>query len=130
MFAVYCLQSTSGKTYVGATVDVDRRLRQHNCEITGGARMTGAAVAAGESWLRICYVTGFPDWRAALQFEWRWKQISRKLKGVALENRIRALKTLLALDRPTTAAQPYSEWPTQPQIIWESDEAEFTWLSL
>ena len=115
---------------MGATVDVERRLRQHNCEITGGARRTGAAVAAGESWLRICHVTGFPDWRAALQFEWRWKQISRQLKGRALDNRIRALKNLLSLDRPTTAAQLYTEWPTPPNIIWESDEAEYIWLSL
>ena len=130
MIAVYCLQSISGKTYVGATVDVDRRLRQHNCEITGGARRTGVAVAAGDSWLRICHVTGFPDWRAALQFEWRWKQLSRKLRGTPMEVRIRALKQLLSMERPTTAAQPYSEWLTPPQIIWESDEAEYTWLSI
>ena len=131
-FFVYCLQSTTGDTYIGATVDVDRRLRQHNCEITGGARRTGAKVAAGGSWQRICHVTGFPTWPAALQFEWRWKQISRRLGSQLhpVERRMHALKQLLALDRPTTKAQPYTEWLTPPEIIWESDEAECIWLSL
>ena len=129
---VYCLQSSSGETYVGATVDVERRLRQHNCELVGGARRTGIAVAAGCIWQRICHVTGFPDWQAALQFEWRWKQISRKLSHSLrpIERRIHALKKLLELDRPTSKAKLYSEWATVPEIIWESDEAEFIWLSL
>ena len=33
MSFVYLLVSTSGSTYVGATVDLERRLRQHNKEI-------------------------------------------------------------------------------------------------
>jgi structure-specific endonuclease subunit SLX1 len=78
MSFVYLLVSTSGSTYVGATVDLDRRLRQHNKEIKGGAHATGAKVAQGESWTRAAHVSGFPDWPAALQFEWRWKHISRK----------------------------------------------------
>ena len=81
---VYLLLSSDNYTYVGATVDLDRRLRQHNKEITGGATATGARVTKGETWIRVAHVEGFPDWQAALQFEWRWKQISRKnyVKGV------------------------------------------------
>ena len=75
---VYLLVSTDHCTYVGATMDLERRLRQHNKEIKGGAIQTSAKVMKGEIWLRACYVSGFPDWTAALQFEWRWKQISRK----------------------------------------------------
>ncbi len=67
---VYLLECTDNATYVGATVDVDRRLRQHNKEIKGGAHATGVKVAAGKSWTRACYVSGFPDWSSALQFEW------------------------------------------------------------
>jgi structure-specific endonuclease subunit SLX1 len=125
MSFVYLLVSTSGKTYVGATVDVDRRLRQHNKEISGGAFATGARVDSGETWKRYCYVSGFPDWQSALQFEWRWKQISRKLLKVSssrknpLERRLDALEELLTLERSTTKAIPYHEWPSFPEVHWE-----------
>jgi len=120
-FFVYLLESTDGSTYVGATVDLDHRLRQHNKEIKGGAYATSAKVAAGQTWRRVCHVAGFPDWPAALQFEWRWKQLSRKLPARMnpLERRKQALTALLALERPTTKAIPYSEWPEPPVVNWE-----------
>lgn len=73
MSYVYLLVSTNGNTYVGATIDLERRLRQHNKEIKGGAHATGIKVAQGETWTRAAHVSGFPDWQATLQFEWRWK---------------------------------------------------------
>ena len=125
MAYVYLLVSTSGATYVGATVDLDRRLRQHNKEITGGAHATGAKVAQGEIWVRAAHVSGFPDWQATLQFEWRWKHISRKYpaKMYPLERRLKALKELLSLERPTSKAKAYSEWPSPPEVHCETDEA-------
>lgn len=119
---VYLLVSTSGATYVGATVDLDHRLRQHNKEIKGGAIATSIKVARGETWQRHCYVSGFPTWQAALQFEWRWKQLHRKLpRGgcTPLENRMKALDTLLALERPTSKAMAYSEWSSPPKVHHE-----------
>lgn len=119
---VYLLVSTSGATYVGATIDLDHRLRQHNKEIKGGAHATSAKVARGETWQRHCHVGGFPTWQSALQFEWRWKQIHRKLSRTGktpLENRIKALDMLLALDRPTTKAMAYSEWESPPVVVME-----------
>lgn len=126
MSFVYLLVSTHGNTYVGATVDLDRRLRQHNKEIKGGAHATGVKVAQGETWTRAAHVSGFPSWQAALQFEWRWKNWSRKLpiKMNPLERRIKALKAILALDRVTTKAIPYSEWPSPPEVHLEIDEAK------
>jgi structure-specific endonuclease subunit SLX1 len=120
-FFVYLLESTDGSTYVGATVDLDHRLRQHNKEIKGGAHATSAKVAVGQVWRRVCHVAGFPDWPAALQFEWRWKQLSRKLPARMnpLERRKQALQTLLALERPTSKAIAYSEWPEPPIVNWE-----------
>ena len=120
-FFVYLLECTDGSTYVGATVDLDHRLRQHNKEIKGGAHATSAKVSAGKSWKRVCHVAGFPDWPAALQFEWRWKQLSRRLplKMNPLERRKKALETLLTMDRPTTKAIPYSEWTSPPVVNWE-----------
>jgi predicted GIY-YIG superfamily endonuclease len=125
-FFVYLLLcSNNSNTYVGATVDLDRRLRQHNKEIKGGAHATGLKVQNGESWTRVGHVKGFPTWQAALQFEWRWKQISRKLPTnmKPLERRMLALQELLSLDRSTSKAVPYSEWLESPEFVVELEEA-------
>ena len=126
MSYVYLLVSSDNATYVGATVDLNRRLRQHNKEITGGAHATSSKVLKGETWTRACHVAGFPTWQAALQFEWRWKQISRKLSAnmFPLERRMTALKQLLALERPTSKAIAYSEWPSPPQVNIETEAAQ------
>lgn len=126
MSYVYLLISTNGNSYVGATVDLERRLRQHNKEIKGGAHATGVKVAKGETWTRAVHVSGFPDWPSALQFEWRWKHLSRKYpaKMNPLERRITALKELLALERPTSKALAYAEWPAPPQVHCETPDAE------
>jgi structure-specific endonuclease subunit SLX1 len=125
-FFVYLLVSTSGNTYVGATVDLNRRLRQHNKEIKGGARATSVKVSQGETWVRAAHVSGFPDWQAALQFEWRWKHLSRKydIKIKPLERRMNALKDLLALERPTSKAIAYTEWSFPPEVHCEIDESK------
>ncbi len=110
------------KTYIGATVNLERRLRQHNKELVGGAHATGAQVARGYQWRRVCYVTGFPTWQAALQFEWKWKNMSRKkefLKLHPIEKRLAAMRAVLSLDRSTSKAVPYAEWPTQPRVVFE-----------
>lgn len=126
MSYVYLLVSTYGNTYVGATVDLERRLRQHNKEIKGGAYATGIKVSQGDTWIRAAHVSGFPDWQATLQFEWRWKQLSRKLpvNMKPLERRMLALNQLLKLPQPTSKAKPYSEWPTPPEVHLETDEAK------
>ena len=126
MSYVYLLVSTSGNTYVGATVDLNRRLRQHNKEIKGGAHATGMKVAQGETWTRAAHVCGFPDWQATLQFEWRWKHLSRKypIKMIPLERRIKALKELLSLERPTSKALAYTEWENKPEVHLETEDAK------
>ena len=124
-YYVYILESSDkASTYVGATINLDHRLRQHNKELVGGAHATSVKVAQGSSWRRVCHVQGFPDWSAALQFEWRLKQLSRKLcqtKNVKpIDRRIQALHQLLALERPTSKAKAYAEWSAPPEIVWEN----------
>ena len=134
-FFVYLLQSTDKtSTYIGATVDLNHRLRQHNGEISGGAKATSKKVKKGQQWTRVGYVTGFVDWKSALQFEWRWKQLSRtfskkqtqlKIRSTAIpimDRRLGALRSLLQLDRPTSKAQKYSDWPAPPTIVFEDEE--------
>ena len=126
-FYVYLLESScKHATYVGATTDPDRRLRQHNKELAGGAVATGTRVARGEHWTRVCHIAGFPTWNAALQFEWRFKQITRRIPAnvaktmSSVDRRKHALVILMAMDRPTTKAVAYAEWPngTGPIVIW------------
>lgn len=119
-FFVYLLLCSNECTYIGATVDLNRRLRQHNKEIKGGAKATGMRVARGETWSRVAHVSGFPTWQSALQFEWRWKNLTRKVKtnrGVpTLYKRMVALKNLLSLARSTSKAIPFVEWGVVPTV--------------
>lgn len=124
-FFVYLLESADKKTsYIGATVDLTHRLRQHNGELKGGAHATSAKLHTG-IWTRVIHVKNFPDWSSALQFEWRWKSLSRKkmysnIKPF-MKRRLIALKELIGLERATTKAIPYSEWTTPPEIIFENE---------
>jgi structure-specific endonuclease subunit SLX1 len=127
-FYVYLLvASSSGNTYVGATVNLDHRLRQHNGEIKGGAKATSIRVKLGEKWERAAYVSGFPDWQSALQFEWRWKQLSRKLsfRIEPLKRRMMALEQLLSLDKATTKAIPYALWTTGGPEVHKCSDYSF-----
>lgn len=130
-FFVYLLCTLSGKcTYIGATVNVHRRLRQHNGEIKGGAKYTTRK--GPDQWRRVAYVSGFPTWNDALKFEWRWKQLGRKYRKISggnvvsgvnpstlVENRLYNLNQLLSMEKPTLTATPYSEWPERPVVHYE-----------
>jgi hypothetical protein len=43
-----------------------------------------------------------------------------------LERRMRGLKDIMNMKRPTSNSMPYSEWPdgTYPEIIWESEDTK------
>jgi len=126
MFYCYLLSTENNNTYVGATVDLNKRLRQHNREIVGGARATSICVSRGDTWKRICYIDGIPEWRSALQIEWRWKQIGRtQYKHIKnpIQRRLFSLKKLLSLEKPTNNSIPYESYPSgSPFIVWEDDE--------
>ena len=88
---VYCLATCEEpvQTYIGATIDVNRRLDQHNtgCK-AGGAKATSRRPSG---WMRICYVEGFQDNHQALSFEWHWKRFSQKQNGDPLTRRQKGL---------------------------------------
>jgi predicted GIY-YIG superfamily endonuclease len=127
---VYLLMSSNGGTYIGATIDLNRRLDQHNKLLKGGAKATGNRVENGEMWVRMAHVKNFPNWQSALQFEWRWKQLSRKIytnsRQNPLKRRVEALKLLLNLERSTTKAKPFCEWENLPEVV--ADDGEFSEL--
>ena len=85
MGAYYCylLKSIKNKsttaTYIGFTKNPTRRIKQHNGEIASGAKRT----ARSRPWEFVCIVSGFPNQRVALKFEfmWTYPQTSRITKG-------------------------------------------------
>lgn len=88
---VYCLSTVQEpiNTYIGATIDKDRRLDQHNRgRKAGGAKLTSMRP---NEWYRVCHVRGFLDKHSALSFEWHWKFYSRKENGNALQKRQKGL---------------------------------------
>jgi len=67
-----------GYTYAGVSPYYERRLRQHNGEIKGGAKYT---ISKGPGWTHICLVCGFRNKIEALQFEWAVKHAPPRNKG-------------------------------------------------
>lgn len=121
-WSVYLLiNKARTRSYVGATVNPDRRLRQHNGELVGGARAT-----RGDVWERVCLVSGFPDERAALQFEWMWKYWTRQLKTIkgVIERRRGALERMIESGRSSSESIPFAEWNNDgPVIYWQLVES-------
>ncbi|MGB0952474.1 MAG: GIY-YIG nuclease family protein [Planctomycetota bacterium] len=71
---LYLLRSSKEeRTYVGITMDLDRRLLQHNGELAGGAKAT----RRGRPWVLHSVVGRFEDRSAAQMAEAEFK----KLKG-------------------------------------------------
>lgn len=116
-YSVYFLRTCAEPThtYIGCTNNLERRLRQHNCELVGGARKTTAISKnrGSGAWKRVCYVDGFGGQIEALRFEWWWKFVSRKRVQAAhpVKRRVLALQALLQMDR----------W-SHLDVKWEDDE--------
>ncbi len=120
----YFLECSDKNTYIGATVDVNRRLRQHNCELKGGARRTTAKSAGGQKWHRVLYVSGFSSSQEALQFEWRWKFFSRKSSAAKpMERRIEALANTLKFKQYGPSLTLHVEQCCPAEVIFKLQEA-------
>jgi predicted GIY-YIG superfamily endonuclease len=108
MWFCYILRNKDPKyktmTYNGSTNDPNRRLRQHNEEITGGAKATHGK---GQAWEIYALMTGFPDHINALSCEWRIKHPTGKPgkrlpEHCGVHGRIRGLNEVLCLDKWTS----------------------------
>lgn len=134
----YCyLLTTPASTvpYIGKTCDLDRRLREHNGELVGGAKRTHRVLEGGATWTRQMHVGGFPDERAALNFEWRWEYDRRRSAGddrrrgfTPLERALSALRKVLERDQPTSVALPFSAYAGGGvAVVPETPECAAAW---
>lgn len=95
----------NNNTYVGATPYPNRRLRQHNGEIKGGAKYT---LSKGPGWKHICIISGFHTKIQALQFEWAVKHVKPINKG-GIINRLRKLINVLNRNKWTSKSPNANE---------------------
>ena len=80
----YMLKSeVANRIYIGYTINFNRRIRQHNGLICGGAKRT----RAHRPWIPFCLISGFTDSKTAKSFEyWLQHQKNRKKKGQLAED--------------------------------------------
>lgn len=120
---VYLLSNGRGATYIGATVDLTHRLRQHNEELRGGARRTHAR----GPWEVVACVSGFTCWRDALRFEYAWRRACRGCVrgGGSLLWRKRGLDALLHRPR-WSSTSPHVSRVTVVVHAWPVANIVFT----
>ena len=93
------LSSDSMRTYVGITNNMTRRLRQHNGELSGGAKYTSRETS--RPWTLVLTITGFETKIQALQFEWAFHHMKG---GRGLKGRLDKLLKLLCKPKWTHSA--------------------------
>jgi predicted GIY-YIG superfamily endonuclease len=74
----------SNKTYVGITNNFEKRLRQHNGELVGGAKYTHD----GRPWRLAAMIKGFQEHKQVLQFEWALKYETKSINKYRYEKTI------------------------------------------
>ena len=79
-WCVYLVRCADGSLYAGVTTDPQRRLRQHNGELTGGARYTRARRP-----VTLVYQERCSDRSSACQREAEIKSLSRSQKITLLK---------------------------------------------
>ena len=97
-WSLYLLENTENKyTYLGVTVNINRRIRQHNGELVGGAKYTSSNKGKGE-WILKTIVNDLTK-SEALSFERIIKNKRRKGKGKTPLDRRNYLIDLIVLNK-------------------------------
>ena len=95
MYCCYIIEN-GRSTYVGITNNRLKRLRQHNSEISGGAKYTSSR---GPGWKYVCVITNL-DKITSMQLEWAIKH-EHPINASGIVNRIKKIVSVLNKDRFT-----------------------------
>lgn len=128
MYYCYLIYSTSSmKTYIGITNNLDKRLKQHNKLLKGGAKCTKQC----DDWNYKIIVEGFKDRATVSSFEWYWKHqqtIQNKWTHTrpGIDNKINRLHNLLSEERwkHLTICYEYKEMDNTNEIVDEKKKVE------
>ena len=125
------LASEGGKYYIGfSTVEI-HRLRQHNRELTGGAKRTRKG-----KWVHVCIVRGFPSNSIACMFESAWQhyrgiQETHRMPPLVkkavpqVRTKLSHLFGLLKRHQWTSRSPPAHEVPLVVEWIWGGEGQGF-----
>jgi len=93
-------------SYVGITNNLNKRIRQHNQIIKGGAKYTSLINSIMKTkWEYGCYIDGFKNKIDALRFEWALKHVKPKNKSGIINRMIKLIK-LLNKEKWTSKSPP------------------------
>lgn len=105
-YFIYLLKSeTASRTYIGYSVNVFRRLKQHNGILSGGAKKT----QKGRPWKLIMFVSGFNYEKTAYQYEFCIQHPPKGTKRRGILNQMKIMKRLLRKDKICKTAPPNKE---------------------
>jgi len=121
--SVYLLRSEhpkyKGANYIGYTTNPRKRIRQHNGEISAGAYKTKHR----RPWKMICFVYGFPNEVAGLQFEWAFQhpRKSRRVREATQGRRFRSRTWgQVQILHEMLSIEPWTRYPLK--LNWTHDE--------
>lgn len=120
----YILRSlVANQGYIGYTINFPHRLRQHNGEITGGAKKT----KKWRPWTPVCIIRGFVEESSARRFEYRLQHPGRrKRKGEnAVSFILEALVALINSGDGSVQNGNKVPWPCLT-ITWHSRSYQIT----
>jgi structure-specific endonuclease subunit SLX1 len=119
-YAYMLVEEATKRTYIGSTNNPERRLRQHNQEVSGGAKSTKTS----KQWQYVVLVSGFRH-AEHRSFEYWWKHKKCSVRGILnvssrgrkLHARVRQLLACLSNHPLAKKRHLVVDWHSIPETL-------------